>query len=147
MKKEKMKCEDLNIDMFDLLEGKLDSKTMNEFREHINICDICRARFSFIEEAIKQIDEDKKTEVTAGFADRVLKEDAVKKKVNISTRRILAPLAAAAVIVFGIISGMFISSFLGENNADVYADLPDEYYYTNEIHLETIETFFLINED
>jgi len=142
-----MKCEDININMFDLLEGKLDSDAGKEFSEHIALCEECKAQYSFVEKAIGSIAEEKKVKVSAGFADRVLLEAEKKKRSILSVRRLMVPLVAAAVIVFGIITGVFISEFLGRSEADVYADLPDEYYYTNEIHLETIETFFLINED
>lgn len=142
-----MKCDDLNINMFDLLEGKLEAESVKEFRDHIELCDTCRARYAFIEGAIGQIESEKEITITPGFADKILQVKVGNKRPVFTIRRVLAPLAAAAVIVFGIITGMFISGLTGGNSTDMYADLPDEYYYTNEIHLETIETFFLVNED
>lgn len=142
-----MKCEDVNINMFDLLEGSLNRDAEKELREHIDLCEACKSQLSFIEGALGQIEVGKKINVSTGFGDEILAKLKHERKPITLTRKILAPVAAAAVVVFGIFTGIFISDLSSGNSSDMYADLPDEYYYTNEIHLETIEGFFLTNED
>jgi anti-sigma factor RsiW len=142
-----MNCEDVNNNILALAEGSLDSDTGSRLRAHIDRCEQCRSQFSFMEGVISYIESEKKIKVSKGFSDNIINRIEDNKRQVFSYRSILMPLAAASVIVFGIFTGIFISELTSGNNSDVYADIPDEYYYTNEIHLETIEGFFLTNKD
>ena len=142
-----MNCEEVNINMLDLAEGSLDRGMAYQLREHIDNCKECKDRYSFIEGAIGQIKSEREISVSQEFGDKILARIKISDKPIFYNRSIFIPLAAAAVIVFGIFTGIFISGLSSGGNTGVYADLPDEYYYTNEIHLETIEGFFLTNHD
>ena len=142
-----MNCEDVNKNILALAEGSLDRETENRLRAHIDICDECRSQFSFIEGVVSYIESEMNIGVSKGFKDNILKRISEPASSVFTLRSVLLPLAAASVIVFGIFTGIFISGLNSSNNSELYSDLPDEYYYTNEIHLETIEGFFLINND
>ncbi len=142
-----MNCEDVNINMFELAEGSLDRETESQLRAHIDTCELCKAQFSFIEGAFDQLETERNINVSQGFSDKILARVKKSNKSVFNYRSVFIPLVAAAVIVFGIFTGIFISGLSSGNNTEVYADLPNEYYYTNEIHLETIEGFFLTNKD
>ena len=142
-----MNCEELNIDLMALAEKTLDEATEIRYREHINSCKACKSQLEFLEGVMLHIDSEKKVEVTPNFSDRVV-EEAGKSKRSKSFRILLMyPVAAAAVIVLGLFTGIFISNISHGDNSGAYADLSDEFYYANEIHLETIESFFLTNDE
>lgn len=142
-----MNCEEVNKNILALAEGSLERETESQLIAHIDICEECSSQFSFMEGVITYIESEKNIGVSKGFADNILKGMAESKRSVFTLRSVLLPLAAAAVIIFGIFTGIFISELTSDSSSEVYADLPDEYYYTNEIHLETIEGFFLINND
>ena len=142
-----MNCEELNIDLMALAEKTLDEATEIRYREHINSCKACKSQLEFFEGVMLHIDSEKKTEVSPDFSDRVIEEVSKNKKSKSLPVLLMYPVAAAAVIIFGLLTGIFISNISHGDNSGAYTELSEEFYYANEIHLETIESFFLTNDE
>lgn len=136
-----MKCKDVNIEIINLVEGSLDPDKAHSLKEHINTCSTCEPYSQFISEVFREIDLSKNEEVSSSFNSQLFEKLNMEKS-RVARRYLwLAPLTAVAMIMIGIFTGLNLGRIsTGDNN---YADLPDEYYYSNEIHLETIEGFFI----
>lgn len=136
-----MKCKDVNKEIINLVEGNLDPDKAHSLHEHINTCSSCKPYSQFISEVFREIDLSKKEKVSSSF-DNQLFEKLSLERLRVARRTLwLGPITAAAMIMIGIFTGLNLGRITAGNNN--YADLPDEYYYSNEIHLETIEGFFI----
>lgn len=136
-----MKCKDVNREIINLVEGSLDPDKAQSLQEHINTCSSCEHYSQFVLEVFREIDLSKKEEVSSSFNSELFERLNIEKS-RVARRTLwLAPLTAAAMIMIGIFTGLNLGRISAGNN--IYADLPDEYYYSNEIHLETIEGFFI----
>ena len=142
-----MNCKDVHKEIFDLTDGVLSSERSDEILEHLSKCDECSRFKGFIEGVNWEIECAKSETTSDHFDERLMQELDKKNRDPFSVfRRVLTPLATAAMVLFGIFTGIKLGEYSSGSNADNYAELPSEYYYTNEIHLETIESFFLQNE-
>lgn len=142
-----MKCEDINTNMLDLIEGRLNTEADSSMRKHISECKNCKAQTQFFEGVMAQIDIEKEIKGSEDFTRMLLDKVGNKGKSRTISMSLFTSAAAAAIIVFGILTGVFLSQVSGGSGSDVYSDLPEEFYYSNEIHLETIEGFFLSNDE
>ena len=140
-KRPKMKCEDVNNEILSLIEGDLDQDKARSLREHIASCKTCEPYSVFVSAVMDEIDLSRNAEVSSSFNNRFFDRLQVEKSRTAGRRMWLASLTAAAMIMIGIFTGLNLGRISAGNNN--YADLPDEYYYANEIHLETIEGFFI----
>ena len=142
-----MRCKDVHKEIFDLIDGVLSSERSDEISGHIESCDECSKYLGFIEGVSDEMEHQKSEQPSDAFDIRLMAE---LDKPSISTisvfRRVFTPIATAAIILFGIFTGIRLGEYSSGSRADTNAELPSEYYYANEIHLEPIEGFFLQNE-
>lgn len=139
-----MDCKNIHNNIFRLREGSLAENLREETLEHISKCPECRGYDEYIKGIFNVVKQEKNTDPGESFTSKVMSRLEEPERKTIGLWPVVSTVAAAAVVVFGIFTGMFLSN-LGSGQKEVYADLPDEFYYTNEIHLEAIENFFLIN--
>lgn len=141
-----MRCKEVHSEILDLIEGELSSDKSREIKEHIGSCEDCSKFQSFVSGVMDEIETEKTSKASEDFDSRLMAE-LERKPVSsgIFIRRVLTPIAVAAMIFFGIFTGIRLGEFSSGSNNETYAELPSEYLYTNDIHLETIESFFLTN--
>lgn len=139
-----MRCEDVHKEILAKLEGELSSDRSKEMQEHIGSCEDCNKYQDFVSGVMDEIETEKSSIASADFDIRLKAElDRMPVFSTIVIRRVLTPITVAAMVLFGIFAGIKLGDFSFGNRNNTYADLPSEYLYTNEIHLETIESFFL----
>lgn len=138
-----MRCEEVNKVIYSLAEGVLDDETRAMVNDHISSCTECSGLLSFMEGALSVIESDRRREPDNDFTERTIARLMKERSKFRYAQYILKPLAVAAAIIFGVFTSFYIAGFATESSQERLADLPDEFYYANEIHLEPIESFFL----
>lgn len=145
-KNEKMKCKDVHREILEFTDANIKTGRSEDIQKHLQTCTDCKRYAEFVEANLLVIETDKVVQVSSDFDDILLgKLVPLKKTVKLS-RIILSTLTAAAMVMFGIFTGLNIGSSFGSDNGYEYAELPSEYYYSNDFQLESIESFFITND-
>lgn len=140
-----MDCSEVHKNLIFYLEGSLDEGLSLSVEEHLGLCSDCDAFADMMRKSLGTIEEEKNITEDKGFADSVLTAlNSGKNTVNIPVLNILRYTAAAAVIVFGIFTGINIAKVAFESGEYVTGELSDEAYYLNDVYQEPIESFFLL---
>ncbi|HDZ40674.1 MAG TPA: hypothetical protein ENH59_03205 [Bacteroidetes bacterium] len=140
-----MECKEVHNDLIFFIEGNIDDKRSAEIKEHLEACHECADFADKLRASLDVIEAEKKVSENNDFADRIMAElNSRERKQKTYSLRILRYAAAAAVIIFGVFTGINIarmSSGYGENGL---AGMSEEMYYLNDLYQEPIEGFFLI---
>ncbi|MGM0529506.1 MAG: anti-sigma factor family protein [Bacteroidota bacterium] len=145
-----MNCSEVHRNLIFYLEGSLDEGVSKSVEEHLGLCGDCAAFADMMRKSLDVIEREKKITETEDkdFTDRVLKTfNSGKDTVNIPVYNILRYAAAAAVIVFGIFTGINIAKVASVPGEYGTGELSDEAYYLNDMYQEPIESFFLLKHE
>lgn len=145
-KNEKMECKDVHKEILEFKDSNFKSGRSEDTKNHIQTCTECKRYSEFIEANLIYIETEKAVQVSSDFDEILLGKLGTKKKTVKMPRIILSTLTAAAMIMFGIFTGLNIGSSFSSDKGYEYAELPSEYYYSNDLQLESIESFFITND-
>lgn len=140
-----MECSKIHNDLIFFIEGKLDKRRSAEIEEHLAACSECSAFADMLRASLGVIEEERIIPEDKGFADRIIaKVDFGERKQRTRTLSILRYVAAAAVIIFGVFTGMNIARLASAYQVEGPAEISEEAYYLNDMYQEPIESFFLL---
>lgn len=140
-----MECSKIHNDLIFFIEGSLDERRSAEIEQHLASCKECSAFADMLRASLGVIEEERNIPVDQGFADRIIaKVDSRERKQKTRTLSILRYVAAAAVIIFGVFTGMNIARLASAYQDEVPAGIGEEAYYINDMYQEPIESFFLL---
>jgi anti-sigma factor RsiW len=140
-----MECSKVHNDLIFFIEGNLDKKGSAEIEEHLAACQECLAFADMLRASLGVIEEEKNIPDDIGFADRIIaKVDFGERKQKTRTLSILRYVAAAAVIIFGVFTGMNIARLASGYQGDGTGEISEEVFYLNDMYQEPIESFFLL---
>ncbi len=141
-----MECSKAHNDIIFYIEGSLDKKRSSAIKQHLDTCKNCSDFADKLRESLDVIEAEKKVSEDNDFADRVMAEVFVQgKKQNTYSLEILRYAAAAAIIIFGVFTGINIARLASGYDQEELTEMTDETYYLNDMYQEPIESFFLIN--
>jgi len=144
----KMDCNKVHKDLIFYLEGSLDERTTRSVEKHLDKCSDCAAFANMLRESLEVIEKEKNVHEDLHFADRVIAAMQEEKNETITIRlSVLRYIAAAAVIVFGVFTGINIARVVSGYDNDMAYDINNEAFYVNDMYQEPIESFFLLNYD
>ena len=140
-----MECSKVHNELIFFIEGNLDEKRSAEIKEHLADCRECSAFADMLRESLDVIEEEKSIPEDKGFADRIIaKIDSGERTQKPRTLNILRYAAAAAVIIFGVFTGMNIARLASGYQGNGSGEISEEVYYLNDMYQEPIESFFLL---
>jgi len=140
-----MNCSEVHKDLIFYLEGSLDDDKRNALEAHLKTCDRCSGFADMMRGSLIIIEQERNIAEDRGFADRVLASiHSGKKAVSIPLFSIFRYAAVAAVIIFGVFTGMNIAKIASGPGEYRTGELSDEEYYINDMYQEPIESFFLL---
>ena len=140
-----MECSKIHNDLIFFIEGSLDERRSAEIEQHLASCRECSAFADMLRASLGVIEEERNIPVDQGFADRIIAEvDSRERKQKTRTLSILRYVAAAAVIIFGVFTGMNIARLASGYQDEAPAGIDEEAYYLNDMYQEPIESFFLL---
>jgi len=141
-----MNCNEVNKHLIFYLEGSLSRDLSRQIGEHLGECTGCNEFAEVMRGSLSVLEDEKRIQPDPGFYGRVISRMESEKPLTASPyRRIVQFAAAAAVIIFGIFSGINIAKFTTDYISYYEVELSDEFYYMNDIYQEPIEIFFLLN--
>lgn len=140
-----MNCNQVHKHLIFYIEGSLDEVKSKSVEEHLRLCTNCAAFADMLRASLGVIEEEKKINEDNEFAGKVIGEmHSAKKAVGIPLFSIIKYAAAAAVIIFGVFTGINIAKVASGPGGYRTGELSDEEYYLNDMYQEPIESFFLI---
>lgn len=140
-----MECSKVHKDLIFYLEGNLDEEMSSDIREHLSTCSACSDFAAMLRDSLGIIERERQVNEDNDFADRVIAAlPPGERTASILPISILRYVAAAAVIVFGVFTGINIAKMTMEQDSSMRGDLIDEAYYLNDMYHEPIESFFLL---
>ena len=141
-----MECSKVHNDLIFYLEGSLDEKSNADIKHHLGTCKRCSDFADMLRESLDVIEYEKKVGEDNDFADRIIDElSGKRKKSKTYPLSILRYAAAAAIIIFGVFTGINIARLASGYDQNGLTEMSEETYYLNDMYQEPIESFFLIN--
>ena len=144
-KNKKMECSKVHNDLIFFIEGTLREKRKAEIREHLDSCRDCSDFADMLRASLEVIEEEKLISEDSGFNEKVM------ARVNLGTGKkksaaftVIRYIAAAAVIIFGVFTGMNIARLASGYHDEGTTGISEEEYYLNDMYQEPIESFFLL---
>jgi len=130
------------------LEGSLDDEKNKLLEEHLRICSDCAALADKLRLSLGVIEHEREVFEDNGFADKVLdRMHSEERPVSAPVLSIFKYAAAAAVIIFGVFTGINLGKVTTGSGDYSSNELSDEEYYLYDMYQEPIESFFLVNHD
>ncbi|HCC70990.1 MAG TPA: hypothetical protein DEQ09_07565 [Bacteroidales bacterium] len=141
-----MDCEKVHKDLIFYIEGSLDEETMRSVEDHLSSCSSCAGFADMLRTSLDIIEKEKKIPEDREFTDKVIAGISEERKTGKVTPlvAILRYVAAAAVIIFGVFTGMNIAKVVSGTGDNVTGAMDDEVYIINDLYQEPIESFFLL---
>ena len=144
----KMDCSKVHKNLIFYIEGSLDKEASQSVKEHLDNCNDCSAFADMLQDSLGVIEEERIVHEDSQFTDRVIAGMQQVRGEAVTIRlTVLRYIAAAAVIVFGVFTGINIARVLSGYDNDMAFDINSEAYYVHDMHQEPIERFFLLNYD
>ncbi len=143
-----MDCNRVHKHLIFYLEGSLDDETNKSVEEHLRLCPACAASADKLRLSLGVIEQEREVFEDNGFADKVLdRMRSEKRPVSAPVLSIFKYAAAAAVIIFGVFTGINLGKVTTGSGDYSSSELSDEEYYLYDMYQEPIESFFLVNND
>ena len=140
-----MECSKVHKDLIFYIEGNPDEEMSNNIREHLSTCKECSDFAAMLRNSLGIIERERQINEDHDFADRVIAAiPSGERTARILPISILRYVAAAAVIVFGVFTGINIARMTMVQDSNMRGELIDEAYYLNDMYHEPIESFFLL---
>lgn len=141
-----MECRKVHNDLIFFLEGSLDEKNNANIKQHLETCKECSDFADMLRESLDVIEYEKKVSEDNDFAERIIAELSGKgRKHKTYSLSIFRYAAAAAIIIFGVFTGINIARLASGYDHNGLTEMSEETYYLNDMYQEPIESFFLIN--
>ena len=143
-----MNCSRIHKHLIFYIEGSLDDETVKSVEEHLRLCTYCTAIADKLKLSLGVIEQEKEVLADIEFADKVLiRMHSEKRPVSAPILSIFKYVAAAAVIIFGVFTGIKLGKVAAGSAEYTSGALSDEEYYLYDMYQEPIESFFLLNHD
>jgi anti-sigma factor RsiW len=143
-----MDCSKVNKYLIFYIEGDLDDEKSRSVEEHLRLCPGCAALADMLKESLGVIEQEKKVNEDNDFATSVIaRMDSEKKSADTPLFNMFRYAAAAAVIIFGVFTGINIAKIVSGSGDYSTVEISDEEYYLYDMFQEPIESFFLLKYD
>lgn len=143
-----MDCSEVHINLISYIEGSLDKETAGAVSGHLDKCNECSAFMDMLRGSLAVIEQEKNVPANPGFTASIMAAMHRQQKDTGTVKlSVLRYIAAAAVIVFGVFTGINIARVVTGTDDGALYDADSEAYYLNDMYHEPIESFFLLNYD
>lgn len=140
-----MNCKTVHKDLIFYLEGNVDETVKTDIENHLSTCKNCSDFALMLKETLNVIEREKSIEAGSVFTEEVIARSAALTAKQFSIFDALKYVAAAAVIVLGVITGISIARYSLSGGIPEEAAASADMDYLNEMYQEPIESFFLLN--
>jgi len=139
-----MNCRNIQNDLVDYLEGKLNPVQQLETEDHLTSCKACHEYSLKLKELLKMIEDEKVTGYDPFMFTRIqtLLQKPENSRQTTFIRRVSQPILIAVIVLIIVYTGISIGRSYNYQNS-ITRDYETELYYLSDIHSGT-ETILLI---